>query len=83
MTDHLQYGESQIRLETRDGIFISYARITQMYIPPQVVMWGTRIFAVQRGHIVNDCQLYREATSAIVLDPTPYAEPLQSYADGR
>lgn len=74
MSDRLGPLEMQVRLESRGAQFVTYARIPLMYVPPEVVLWGDRVFILASGqHRAKDgVFVYYEAITARVEDSTQH-----------
>lgn len=64
-----------LRLETRDGEFLTNVRIPRPFILPEIVMWSGRMF-VSRNRKVEGVSLYHEAVSVTVVDPTPSGQTI-------
>ncbi len=77
--DHLEPLEMQVRLESRDGQLITYARLQLMYEPPEVVVWGDRLFIL--GHGANKAKdglfIYHESVNVMIVDPVERLVPFE------
>lgn len=83
----------EIRLEIKyhygtpdDEAFVSYATIPVMEPPPEIVLWGERMFVksdesrgLPDGRL---CPVYREGIMWRVSDPTPRRNPAAPPATG-